>query len=75
LSEFVKLAEIAAVQVLGSVEDERTFSTLTFMKTKLQNRLDGHLPVVVGMYSQSHFNLDNFPYDAAFDDWNAVKNR
>ena len=32
--EFVKLAEIAIVQLLGSVEDERTFSSLSFLKDK-----------------------------------------
>jgi hypothetical protein len=28
--EYFKLAKIATMQVLGSVEDERTFSTLSF---------------------------------------------
>jgi hypothetical protein len=32
LSDYKKLAEIVMVQVLGSMEDERTFSNLTFMK-------------------------------------------
>jgi 2-C-methyl-D-erythritol 4-phosphate cytidylyltransferase len=39
LSEYLKLAEVAIVLVLGSVEDERIFSTLSFMKDKLHNRL------------------------------------
>jgi hypothetical protein len=39
----MKVANIAVTVVLGSVEDERTFSTLKFMKSKLQNRLGGHL--------------------------------
>jgi hypothetical protein len=30
------------VQIIGSMEDERTFSTLTFMETRLQNRLCEH---------------------------------
>jgi hypothetical protein len=38
LSEYIKLCEIAVTVVLGSVEDERTFSTLGFMKSKLRNR-------------------------------------
>ena len=37
LNEYLKLAELATVQILGSVEDERTFSNLTFMKSKLRN--------------------------------------
>jgi hypothetical protein len=33
--EYIKLVELVVVQVIGLVEDERCFSTLTFMKTKL----------------------------------------
>jgi hypothetical protein len=40
--EFIKLAEIAMIHVLGSVEDERTFSSLNFLKDRLWNRLDMH---------------------------------
>jgi 2-C-methyl-D-erythritol 4-phosphate cytidylyltransferase len=39
LSEYLKLAEVEIVLVIGSVEDERIFSTLSFMKDKLHNRL------------------------------------
>jgi hypothetical protein len=35
--EYFKLVELAIVAVLGSVEDEFTFSTVTFMKSKLRN--------------------------------------
>jgi hypothetical protein len=48
--EFFKLIEIATIQVLGSMEDERTFSTFFFMKSKLKNRLNKHLHIVGGMY-------------------------
>ena len=69
LSEYLKIAELAVVTVLGSVEDERTFSTLNFMKNKLRNRLSTHLPVVVGMHAQDFFSLSDFPYDAAYEEW------
>jgi hypothetical protein len=36
-SKFMRLGELAIVQVIGSLEDERTFSTLSFMKSKLWN--------------------------------------
>jgi hypothetical protein len=39
LLEYIKLAEIPTVLVLGSMEDEHTFLTLSFMKDKLRNRL------------------------------------
>jgi hypothetical protein len=35
LSKFMKMAKLVGVQIMGSVEDERTFSTLTLMKIKL----------------------------------------
>jgi len=69
LSEYMKVVELAVVTVLGSVEDERTFSTLSFMKNKLRNRLSTHLPLVVGMHAQEFYGLDDFPYDAAYDEW------
>jgi len=37
LNEYNKLVDIAMVQVLGFVEDERTFNNLSFMKSKLWN--------------------------------------
>lgn len=68
LLEFFKLAKIAIVQVLGLVEDERTFSTLSFMKSKLKNRFNEHLHTITGMYSQTFYILDTFPYGTCFDD-------
>ena len=67
LSDYFKVVELAVVTVLGSVEDERTFSTLSFMKNKLRNRLSVHLPVVEGMHAQEFYTLHNFPYDAAYN--------
>jgi hypothetical protein len=46
-SEYVKLAEVGSVLVLGFVEDERCFSTLKFLKSCQRNRLGKHLPLVV----------------------------
>jgi hypothetical protein len=68
--EYIRLAQIALVHVLGSVEDERCFSSLTFLKDKLQNRLaSDHLSVVMGLYGQQVYNLENFPYDDCFHTW------
>jgi hypothetical protein len=69
LSEYLKLAEIATVLVLGSVEDECTFSTLSFMKDKLRNRLQTHLPLVVSMHAQDFYDITTFPYGEAYSDW------
>jgi len=67
--EYFKLAEMAVVHVLGSVKDERCFSLVNFLKSKVRNNLEGHLQLVVGMFSQRIFNLKIFPYDAAFSYW------
>jgi hypothetical protein len=65
--EYIKLAEVAMVHILGSVEDERSFSSLTFLKDKLRNRLCGdHLGLVICMHGQRVFNLEDFPYDSCF---------
>jgi hypothetical protein len=60
------VAEIGMIHVLGSVEDERTFSSLNFLKDRLQNRLDEHLQVVVGMHGQQVYTIETFPYNAYF---------
>jgi hypothetical protein len=73
--KFFKLAKIVIVQVLGSMEDEHTFSTLSFMKSKLRNHFNEHLHIVVGMYSQTFFILNTFPYDTCFDDQKEQKPR
>ncbi len=56
----MKLAKLAMVQIVGSVEDEKCFSTLAFLKSKLWNKLTTHLPLVVRMFAQCTFQ--NFPY-------------
>jgi len=48
---------------MGSVEDERTFSTLKFIKTRLRNRLCEHLDLVVCMFARPFYTIDTFPYD------------
>ena len=69
LSEYLKLAKVAIGLILGSIEDEYIFSTLSFMKDKLRNRLQTHLPMVVTMHGQTFFDINNFPYDQAYMEW------
>jgi hypothetical protein len=55
------------VHVLGSIEDERCFLSLTFLKDKLRNRLaSDHLGVVMEIYAQQVYTLQDFPYDPCF---------
>ena len=65
--KYIKLAQIALIHVLGLVEDERAFSSLTFLKDKVKNRLEEeHLGLVVGMHNQSVYMLSLFPYEDCF---------
>jgi hypothetical protein len=57
------LAKIAAIQM----ENGWTFSTHSFMKSNSRNHLNEHLNIVVGMYSQTFYNFNIFPYDACFE--------
>jgi hypothetical protein len=54
---------------MGFVEDDKTFSTLTIMKTRLRNRLCEHLELVVQMFAQPFYTIDTFPYDDAITPW------
>jgi len=60
--EYVKLVEMAMVQIMGSVEDEHSLFMLAFMKSHLCNRLITHLPLVVRMFTQWFYILQNFMY-------------
>jgi hypothetical protein len=64
LSEFMKVAKSVAIQIMGSMEDEKTFSTLTFMNTRLWNHLYEHLDLVFCIYI-----VDIFSYDDAITTW------
>jgi hypothetical protein len=59
---------MAIIQAINSVEDERTFSTLTFMKSKLWNQLVGHLDIVIHMFIQDFFIKDTFSFQVAIVD-------
>ncbi len=50
---------------MGFVEDERIFSTLTFIKTRLHIQLCEHLDLVVCMFTQQFYIVDIFLYDNA----------
>ena len=73
LSEFMRLAEIAITIVLGSVEDERTFSSLKFIKSRLRIQLEGNLDTIMRVFSQGYYNLESFPYVDAYSQWRAAK--
>jgi hypothetical protein len=69
--EFIRLVQIAMVMVGGSVQDERVFSTLAFIKNDLRScLLEEHLDACLVLYtSKDAFTLSSFPYRKAYDEW------
>jgi ABC-type antimicrobial peptide transport system permease subunit len=70
LYEFMKLAKLVIFQVIGSLEDEKTFSTLNFMKSTLWNQLVGHLKIAIRMFIQDFYTKETFPFHQAIAHWN-----
>ncbi len=67
--EFMTLIELAIVKVISSVKDERTFSTLSCIKSKLQYCLVGHLNIAIHMFPQDFFIKETFPFHPTITDW------
>jgi hypothetical protein len=61
--------EMAMVRVLGFMEDECYFNSVSFLKNKMCNQLNGHLQLVVTMKAQFFFTLDTFPYKVTYNIW------
>ena len=64
ISEYFKLADLCQTMILGSVEDERMFSALSFLKSKLRNNIDKHVDTCLRLYV-TNYDIDNFPYERA----------
>lgn len=73
MSECFKVVDIAHIHVLGRVEDERTFKSLTFLKRKLRNQFTPHLDLVVHMFAHDFYIGKTFPYQLAIFDWKSEK--
>ncbi|KAJ9530395.1 hypothetical protein QJQ45_000767 [Haematococcus lacustris] len=60
--EYIKLAELALVMTPGSVEEERMFSAMAYLKDDTRNRLqECHLNVCARVFSSNQFDLDTIP--------------
>ncbi|KAF5833715.1 hypothetical protein DUNSADRAFT_9913 [Dunaliella salina] len=76
VSEWLQLARIASVQVPGSVEEERLFSKLAFIKDERRNRLEAeHLNVCLILATQRMYSFTDFPYISAMRKWFAARER
>jgi len=68
ISECFRLYELYQTMILSFVEDERVFNALSFIKSKLQNKLDKNLDTCIRLYVSSSA-LDSFPIERAVDIW------
>jgi hypothetical protein len=57
------------LHIFGSIEDEQCFNSISFLKDKICNHLNPHVQLVVAMYAQRFFTLDNFPYATTIEMW------
>ena len=71
----MKVVEIAHVQVSTNVEDERTCSSLSFLKSKVRNLLTTYLDLVVRMFAQDYYTLNTVPYQVVKSNWKAQRVR
>jgi hypothetical protein len=63
------------VMVPGSVEDERKFSTLKYIRNPQRNRLQAqHLMCCARGFKSSAFSVEDFPYPEAILEWLAQRN-
>ena len=73
LSKYFKLADLCQTMILGSVEDERMFSAMTF-KSKLRKKLDKNVDTCLRLYV-TKYEFDNFPYERALALWRSDHER
>ena len=69
-----KWPNLLYLQVLGKVEDERAFSVMSFLKSKLRNHqlTVVHIDLVVRMFAHDFYtNKRTFPNQQAITDWKA----
>ena len=64
MSEYFKLANLCQTMILGLVEDESMFIALSFLKSKLRNKLDKNVDTCLRLYV-TKYEIENFPYERA----------
>ena len=58
--EYFKLSDLCQTMILGLVEDERFFSALGFLKSKVRKKLDKNLESCLRVYT-SRYDVNTFP--------------
>lgn len=74
ISEYFILYELCQILILDSVEYKRVFNTLSFIKSKLWNKLDKNLDTCIRLYVSS-YSLDSFQIERVVDLWFSAAQR
>ncbi|KAJ9528162.1 hypothetical protein QJQ45_005792 [Haematococcus lacustris] len=76
ISEYGRLAELAMVMVPGSVEEERMFSAMAYLKDDTRNRLnEEHLNACARAFHTVIHGVSDFPYHEAIGVWLGAANK
>ncbi len=59
--------------ILGSIQDERCFLAMAFIKNKLKNCLLCHLDLCTQFYVQQFYKLEDFLFEKAITLWSNMK--
>jgi hypothetical protein len=69
MSQFATLARILITIVPGSVEEERLFSAMNFLKHRLRSRLTTGLVPAMRVFTDRRYTLAEFPVEAVTEMW------
>ncbi len=68
LKEYLKVAKITMLQVLGLVKDKKTFNNLAFIESNLFNQLI----TSVNLFTHNFYTIFNFLYETTIATWKEV---
>ena len=66
--EYFKFVDLCQTMILGSVEDKRMFSALSFLNLKLRNKLGNNVDTCLRLYATKH-EITNFPFNRSLALW------
>ena len=70
MKQWILLAKLIFVMVPGSVEEERMFSAMKYLKNLYRNRLgEAHLTICARAFHHPRITISNFPYQEAIQFW------
>jgi hypothetical protein len=74
--EWMVMAKLAFTMVPGSVEEERMFSAMKFLKNPQRNRLLAeYLSAAARLFKTCDYTVETFPFSRALQKWHEMKDR